>query len=96
MNINNYSNINNKINKKKDNNNIYISKKYKKQMKKNENSQKLKLEILEKLDEKTLIKKIRDSINKTFYHYKNICNSNCNNIQSKLLFINIILYFLFL
>ena len=48
----------------------------------------IKLEILEKIDEKTLIKKIRDSINNTFNQFRKI-SSNGNNIKSKyiLLFI---------
>ena len=70
--INNISNI------KNNNNNILINNK-----KNNKNSQ--KLEILEKFDEKTLIKKIRDSINNTFHHYKKLSLSNDpNNIKSKL------------
>ena len=95
FNIINNSNIINKNNQKVDiNNNIHINNKYKKEMKKNEKSKKkLKLDILENFDEKTLIKKIRDSINKTFYHYKKYCYTNGNNIQSKLLFI--IFYFLY-
>ena len=46
-----------------------------------------KLEILENFDEKTLIKKINDSINSTFYHYKKLNLSNgSNNIKSKYFF----------
>ena len=47
-----------------------------------------KLEILENFDEKTLIKKINDSINSTFYHYKKLYFTNgSNNIKSKYNFI---------
>lgn len=66
--LNSTNKVNKNINKKSNN------------KKNNKNSK--KLEILENFDEKTLIKKIRDSINNTFHHYKQFCFSN--NIKSKL------------
>ena len=86
-NINN--NVNTKINKKiNSNNNINNNGNSRNEIKKNVNPQILtKLDVLEKYDEKTLNKKIRESINKTYNHYKKTCFSNGNNIQSKLLFI---------
>ena len=47
------------------------------------NNKLVKLEILEKLEEKALIKKIRDSINNTFYHYKKLYLSNEKDIKCK-------------
>ena len=52
----------------------------------------IKLEILEKFDEKTLIKKIRDSINNTYNHYKKLYLSNGNDIKSKSIYINLYIY----
>ena len=54
----------------------------------------VKLEILENFDDKTLIKKIRESINKTFHEFKKLSPSNVNNVKSKyyILFIFIIYY----
>ena len=86
-NINIYHNqnfINNKLNIKNDiiNNISNLSK----NQNKNKNIKKFpKLEILESFDQETLIKRIRDSINNTFYYYKKLNFSNgCNsNIRSK-------------
>jgi RNA recognition motif-containing protein len=86
-NINIYHNqnfINNKLNIKNDiiNNISNLSK----NQNKNKNIKKFpKLEILESSDQETLIKRIRDSINNTFYYYKKLNFSNgCNsNIRSK-------------
>ena len=86
-NINIYHNqnfINNKLNIKNDiiNNISNMSK----NQNKNKNKKKFpKLEILESFDQETLIKRIRDSINNTFYYYKKLNFSNgCNsNIRSK-------------
>ena len=76
--------INNKLNIKNDiiNNISNLSK----NQNKNKNIKKFpKLEILESFDQETLIKRIRDSINNTFYYYKKLNFSNgCNsNIRSK-------------
>ena len=54
----------------------------------------IKLEILEKIDEKTLIKKIRESINNTFNQFKKI-SSNGNNIKSKYILLFICFLFSF-
>ena len=70
--------INNKINIKNDFNNNGPNFKESIINKKNKKN-KIKLEILEEIDEKTLIKKIEDSINKAFNHYKTINISNGNN-----------------
>ena len=50
-----------------------------------------KLEILEKIDEETLIKKIRDSINNTFNQFRKI-SSNGNNIKSKYIYYNLFVF----
>ena len=76
--------INNKINIKNDFNNNRPNFKESIINKKNKKNKIQKLEELEEIDEKTLIKKIEDSINKAFYHYKKINISNGNNkINSK-------------
>ena len=46
----------------------------------------IKLEILEKYDEKTLIKKIRDSINNTFSFYKDFFLSNGSDCKCKYIY----------
>ena len=43
----------------------------------------IKLEILEDFDDKTLIKKIRENINKTFHEFEKLAISNGSNIKSK-------------
>ena len=43
----------------------------------------VKLEILEDLDDKTLIKKIRENINKSFHEFQKLASSNGTNIKSK-------------
>ena len=70
--------INNKINITNDFNNNGQNFKESIINKKNKKN-KIKLEVLEEIDEKTLIKKIEDSINKAFNHYKTISILNGNN-----------------
>jgi hypothetical protein len=70
--------INNKINIKNDFNSNGPNFKESIINKKNKKN-KIKLEVLEEIDEKTLIKKIEDSINKAFNHYKTISILNGNN-----------------
>jgi RNA recognition motif-containing protein len=70
--------INNKINIKNDFNSNGPNFKESIINKKNKKN-KIKLEVLEEIDEKTLIKKIEDSINKAFNHYKMINISNGTN-----------------
>ena len=53
----------------------------------------VKLEILEDFDDKTLIKKIRESINKTFHEFKKLATSNGNNIKSKYYILFIFIYY---
>jgi RNA recognition motif-containing protein len=43
----------------------------------------IELEILEDFDDKTLIKKIRENINKTFHEFEKLAISNGSNIKSK-------------
>jgi hypothetical protein len=53
----------------------------------------VKLEILEDFDDKTLIKKIRENINKTFHEFKKLATSNGNNIKSKYYILFIFIYY---
>ena len=53
----------------------------------------VKLEILEDFDDKTLIKKIRENINKTFHEFQKLSNSNGNNIKSKYYILFIFIYY---
>ena len=75
--LNIVNNINNNINN--NTNSIIYNKNFKK------HNKPIKLEILEKIDEHTLIKKIRESINNTFYQYKKLYSMNGSNIKSKYL-----------
>jgi RNA recognition motif-containing protein len=72
----NINNINNLKSDKNISNNNVRKKNY---GKKNQ----IKLEILEDFDDKTLIKKIRENINKTFHEFEKLAISNGSNIKSK-------------
>ena len=84
-NINKNININNQKNGKNLSNNN-VNKIYGKQSP-------VKLEILEDFDDKTLIKKIRENINKTFHEFQKLSNSNGNNIKSKYYILFIFIYY---
>jgi len=81
MNSNFKNNKNNNTFNNSNNNLKNKSTKNKKNKGSNKNYQLKKLEILEKIDEATLIKKIINSVNKTFYNYKILCSSNGNKLH---------------
>lgn len=94
MNSNFKNNKNNNTFNNSNNNLKNKSTKNKKNKGSNKNYQLKKLEILEKIDEATLIKKIINSVNKTFYNYKILCSSNGNKLHCKFIFFNFIIILL--
>ena len=79
---NEFNQLKNSLNKNINNNNNKIEKKNK-----NKKCYQLKkLEILEIIDEETLIKKIINSINRAFNNYKICCENNGNKVKSKYIF----------